>query len=86
MGKTITVTSSYETYYETEITLPEGRSKDEIVNIIHKWSDIWIEFKDGETWHAGEQNYDAWTIDDGKYPFKLMAQDEDGEEFYEGAW
>ena len=82
MDDIITVESSYEVYYETEITLPKDKTKDDIESIIHKWAFIWIQWKDG-TESKFEQDYDMETVDDGKWPYRITAFDEDRQTIYE---
>ena len=84
MTDAITVESSYEVYYSTDINLPEGKTQDDIDEVIHKWAYIWIKWKDG-TESQFEQDYDMNVIDDGKWPYKLVAMDKDGETIYEGS-
>lgn len=82
MTETVTVESHYEVYYETEFTLPKGYTTKDIENVVHKWCNIWIQFKDGKEFMQ-EQNFDMNMYDDGKWPWKLRIRDEGDEEVLE---
>ena len=78
----ITVESSYDVYYSTDIHLPEDKTRDDIDEVIHKWAYIWIKWKDG-TESKFEQDFDMQCIDDGKWPYRLVVTDTDGNNIYE---